>query len=196
MPSAITEERRRLTRVDFQGRVEINPLEPLTNGRPLFFQANSLNLSEGGVCVRLEQELAIHSRVAMRILASPRRQPLACHGRVAWVIQRLDLRTDPPFLYDIGVEFINPPVRLRQFASRLGLVLKPASRVSATQKGLQPVIANGRRYVPQLQQDDSANRRWHLVVTVEGAPCFSQRYATRQEALAAWREFQRQRRRG
>lgn len=191
----VVQERRRLTRVDFQGRVEINPIESFTNGRPLFFRASSLNLSEGGVCVRLEQELAIHARVAMRILATPRRQPLECHGRVAWVIQRLDLRTDPPFLYDIGVEFINPSERLRQFASRLGVALKPPVLISTRRKPPEPATIHGRCYVPQLQQESSAPRRWHLVVTVDGVPCVSRRTATRQAALAAWEQFQRRRRR-
>ncbi len=195
MPPATAQERRKLARVDFQGRVEINPLESFTNGRPLFFRASSLNLSEGGVCVRVEQELAIRSRVAMRILASPRRQPLECHGRVAWVIQRLDLRTDPPFLYDIGVEFINPSVRLRQFASRLGVALKPPVSISTRRKPLEPATIHGRCYVPQLQQEASAPRQWHLVVTVDGVPCVSRRTATRQAALAAWEQFQRRRRR-
>ncbi|MBI1992263.1 MAG: PilZ domain-containing protein, partial [Candidatus Omnitrophica bacterium] len=81
--------------------------------------AHSINVSEGGLCVRLEETLEVRSLVRLQLTpvegsGSGRGQrPMECAGRVAWVIQRLDLRSAPPFLFDVGVEFVDPPPLLR-----------------------------------------------------------------------------------
>jgi len=190
-------ERRKVPRVEFQGRVELDV--PQLQER---LEASSMNMSGGGICVRLREALDIRSSVTLRLFAQPDRRPLECAGRVAWVVQRLDLRHAPPFLYDVGVEFIDPPSRFfRQFASRIGLALKPPSGVSMTSRELgrraspgafQPTTINGRWYLPRLQQEPSSPNRWHLIVTVDGIPCFSQRYPSERKATDAWKRFKHQ----
>lgn len=176
-------ERRRLPRVEFQGRVELDI--PQSQVR---LEANSLNLSEAGVCVRLQKTLDIRLRVKLRLFPETWKRPLECTGRVAWVVQRLDLRDSPPFLYDVGLEFLDPPQRFRQLAIRSGVQLKPVTAHPATPT-LQPALLNGRRYVPRLEKESSA---WHLVVWVDGVPCFSRRFPLQREAVESWQQFKRQ----
>lgn len=199
MPANAIQERRKIARVDFRGRVEIAALTPPSAGRsPLVAAsselgpADSINLNEEGMCLRLQRELSIHAHVALRLFAEEHKRPFECTGRVAWVMQRLDLRDAPPFLYDIGVHFINPSSRLRGFASDLGLHMRAAGGSTASAKArLEPAMIRQRCYVPQVEQESTSPRRWHLVVTVDGAPCFSQRFASRREADDAWEDFQR-----
>ena len=176
-------ERRRIPRIEFQGRVELDL--PQSQVR---LEANSINLSEAGVCVRLQEALDIRLRVKLRLFPETLKRPLECTGRVAWVVQRLDLRDSPPFLYDVGLEFLDPPERLRQLAARMGVQLKPilAHPVTPT---LQPALLNGRRYVPRLDKESST---WHLVVWVDGVPCFSHRFPSQREAVESWQQFKRQ----
>jgi len=180
------EERRKAPRVDWRGRVELNLPNLQT---PL--AGNSLNMSEEGMCLRLQEALEVRSRVRLRLFTESSKKPVECTGRVAWVMQRLDLRNAPPFLYDVGVQFIDRPGRFRQFADRAGVLVKPSSGRAAKESSLQPSVINGRSYVPRLQQESSSGPRWHLIVTVDGAPCFSHRYASVQEAADSWAQFRR-----
>lgn len=191
------DEHRRTGRVDFQGRVELE-----VSHRAARLEGSSLNLSEGGVCVRMQESLDVRSPVTLWLFAQSRTRPLQCLGRVTWVVQRLDLRTIPPFLYDIGVEFVKPPARLRALASRLGLTMRGLSAGAVAHVGpagkvvkhhsLQPATIRGRAYEPRLVHELGSQASWHLVVKVDGAPCFSQRYASEHESLHAWSQFRRQ----
>lgn len=186
MALRVVEEHRKLSRVELQGRVEIDVLH-----RPARVEANAVNLSEGGMCVRLQEALEIRSRVRLRWFAKPPKRPLECAGQVAWVVQRLDLRDAPPFVYDVGVTFVNPPPRLRQFASRAGVVLKPSEDRPIKASLLRPATLNNRWYVPRLESHSSSSGRWHLIVTVDGVPCFSHRYPSEREAIESWERFKR-----
>ena len=192
------QDRRRIARIEFQGRVELDAAH-----LPTRLEASSLNLSEGGICVRLRESLEIRLPVTLRLFAQPRSRPVECSGRVAWVVQRLDLRDAPPFLYDVGVEFVKPSTRLRQFASRLGVTLKPSPTIGIATRSneagkrsmpstLQPATINGRCYEPRVVQEPSLGNQWHLIVVVEGVPCFSHRYASAREAIESWKHFKRQ----
>ena len=189
-------ERRNVSRVEFQRRVEL--LAPkLQTGA----EASSLNVSEGGLCLRIQQTLEIRSSVTLRVFAQPRRKPFECMGRVAWVVQRRDLRDAPPFLYDVGVEFVGSPACLRAIVSKIGLPLKPSrvqrddastvDRPSIRAVLFQPVIVHGRCYQPHVKREPPPNNRWHLVITVDGAPCFSHRYALARDARQSWEQFKR-----
>jgi len=151
-----------------------------------------MNLSERGICVRLQEALEVRSRVRLRLFAPPQKRPLECAGRVAWVIQRLDLRDAPPYLYDVGVEFLDPPTRLRQFVSRVGIAVKSSGERAARDVLLKPATIKGRQYAPWLEKQPSPNPCWHLIVRVEGVPCFSGRYPSQQEAVKAWDQYIRE----
>ena len=186
------QERRKFPRRDGAGRLSINLLRP--QGA---VSADGMNVSEAGVCVRLEEMLEVRSLIRLQFATPPResqRKPrlLECAGRVAWVIQRSDLRERPPFLFDIGIEFVDPPPTLRkllaQRSSRLGA---PAVRLSQTST-VEPVSIRSRAFVPRLERESNHPLRWHLVVSVDGVPCFSGRYASERAALEAWGRFKRQ----
>lgn len=189
MALKVLEDHRRTARIKFQGRVEL-----ALPHRAERLAGSSLNLSEGGACVRVQEALDVRSPVTMRLFAPPHSRPVECLGRVVWVVQRLDLRSAPPFLYDVGVEFIKPPARLRALASDRGLAARglPAAGKVVTHQSLQPATIRGRVYEPRLVHELGEQASWHLVVKVDGAPCFSQRYPAEREGLQAWSQFKRQ----
>jgi hypothetical protein len=53
-------------------------------------------------------------------------------------------------------------------------------------------MIRGRQFIPRLERDAHRPSQWHLVVSVDGAPCFSNRYPSERAALSAWSQFQRQ----
>ena len=187
-------ERRRFLRTEVPRQIGINLLEPQNTST-----TGSLNLSEGGVCLRLEEELEVKALVRMQLSPDGRARsgllknqpPVHCTGRVAWVIQRLDLRATPPFLYDVGIEFVDPPLLLRQLMTRASpLPAKPKER-AAREKTLEPAVIRGRRYQAVMGRQSSAPARWHLVVSIDGVPCFSGHYPSERQALDAWTRFKR-----
>jgi hypothetical protein len=116
---------------------------------------------------------------------------MECTGRVAWVIQRLDLRDIPPFLYDVGIEFVDPPPLLRQFIARNGGAPLIKRRAQATERHLEPAILHGRCFTPRLTREHGPGLPWHLVVAVDGVPCHSGRHASERAAVADWEAFRR-----
>ena len=139
--------------------------------------------------MRLQAALELHSRFTLRLFEEAQKRPLQCNGRVMWVVQRLDLRDEPPFLYDVGVEFLNPPARLRQLAARAGVILRSALKPPAVRTTLQHTQLHGRSYTPCLTHESVPSPCWHLVVLADEVPCFSQRYPSEREALGAWAHF-------
>ena len=182
-------EQRKASRVDLQAHVEIDIPSPHSTPTALHLEANSLNLSEGGMCLRLKEALEIRSQVRLKLFPAPSKKPLECAGRVAWVVQRLDLRDSPPFVYDIGLEFIDPSPRLRQFASRAGVHVRAVEPVRRPL--LEPAVFHERRYLPRLDRE-AVSGLWHLIIWVDGVPCFSHRYPMQREGVAAWERFKRQ----
>lgn len=188
----ITPERRKFIRGASAARCEINLLQART-----LVPATSVNVSEGGLCLRLRQALEVRSLVRLRLtpaVSSSRASsvrashPVECRGRVAWVVERLDLANTPPALYDVGIEFVDSPPALRQLMAQGG------GHLASTGKGteLSPALIRDRRYVARLEREANQPLPWHLVVLVDGSPCFSGRHATKRQAVAAWTRFRRQ----
>ena len=105
---------------------------------------------------------------------------------------RLDLRNEPPFLYDIGIEFVDPPPMLRQLMAQSGMGASAGKKRPARERLLASWAVRGRTYLPQLERTPHQTMHWHLVVSVDGVPCFSERYPSERAALAAWARFKRQ----
>lgn len=188
----LVQERRRFSRGGLPAGVGVHVLQPHAT-----IAADSVNVSDGGLCLRLEERLEVRALVRLQVTphtgAAPARRPVECTGRVAWVIQRLDLREVPPFLFDIGIEFVDPPQTLRHLLlRRTGTMAAVKRQLASHTKMLQPALAHGRRFVPDLTRDASHQPPWHLVVTVDDTPCFSGRYASERSAAAAWERFRRQ----
>jgi hypothetical protein len=152
--------------------------------------ATGVNLSGGGLCLRLQEPVEVRSIV--RLEFAPSRRLVTCLGRVCWVIQRLDLREAPPFLYDVGIEFVNSPPLLRQLLARQGIRVATSSVPRSRHRAPEPAAIRGRAYLPRLEHLPGPLSRWHLVVSVDGVPCFSQRYPSERIALAGWARFKRQ----
>ena len=181
-------ERRIVLRVPWVKRVEVDRQGAVP------VAVDSVNLSEAGMCVRLREMLEIRSALTLRLFAEASKPPVTCAGRVAWVVQRLDLQSRPPFLYDVGVEFINPPNRVRQLLVRRGGAPRAkmtAARPQRAGRAGASLMIRGRCYLPRLQREGSREGAWHLVVWVDGIPCFSRRYASEREGVAGWEQFRR-----
>ena len=189
MATAI-QERRRFPRSEAAVRFAINLLRPQG-----LIAVNSVNFSEGGLCLRLEEALDVRSLVRLQVTparsnAARGSRCLECTARVAWVVQRLDLRDTPPFLYDIGIEFVDPPAVLRRLIARgAGLTALKTHAVRA--KTLESAVVHGRCFIPRLERESNHPPRWHLIVSVGGVPCFSARYPSDRAAMLAWAQFKR-----
>ncbi len=185
LSSTTIQERRKFIRSDPASRFTVQLVRP---EGPL--SADYVNCSEGGLCLRVQQTIEVRSLVRLELMREPAGRRMHCQGRVAWVVQRLDLRGMPPFLFDIGIEFVNPPPAIRQ------LLAQRAGRLSSVNgphvKALEPSVIRSRRYVPQLQREPGRDQPWHLVVSLDGVPCFSGHYASARTAVAAWNTFRRQ----
>jgi hypothetical protein len=190
-----TQERRQFTRNDPPPRLAINLLQTDRS-----ITATGVNFSGGGLCLRLQEPVEVRSVVRLEL--APGRRSVTCLGRVCWVIQRLDLREGPPFLYDVGVEFVDPSPMLRQLLAQQGIrVASPIAKRGIRHRELGPAAIRGRVYLPRLERLSGPIRAgagpdqlppWHLVVSVEGVACFSQRYPSERVALAGWARFKRQ----
>ena len=195
LTAAPTQERRKFLRNDAPLRLAVNLLVP-----PL--SADSVNISAGGLCLRLAEQLEVRSLVQLEIaqeracLPSPgdRQAPRAiqCAGRVSWVMQRLDLRDAPPFLFDVGIEFVNPPRLLRQWLAQPGRALPTLRKSAVSAKLRAPAFIRGRAFMPHVERAAGRPVRWHLVVTIDGTPCFSEHYPSKPAAEDGWAKFKRQ----
>ena len=163
--------------------------------------ADHVNLSEGGLCLRVRETLEVRALVQLQLrpagdAPARRERPVQCTGRVAWVVQRLDLRDVPPFLFDVGIEFVDPPPLVRQFLARRGVAPLGRSAKPASGRGLEPAQIKGRAFVPRIERGAEESVPWHLIVLVEGVPCFSQHYPSERAARLGWQSFKRQQARG
>ena len=191
------QERRRFSRAESFPRLAIDLLQ---SERRLAVDA--VNVSEAGLCLRLAERLEVRSLVNLQLrpprgTGGPRgKHPIRCEGRVAWVIQRLDLRDTPPYLFDVGIEFPDPPALLRRLMAgrRSRALVQPRAACTVPLSG---ATIRGRQYVPTLERTTHSRTSWHLVIAVDGVPCFSERYASERAAKAEWEAFRRrQTRRG
>ena len=190
LTSTAIQERRRFGRVEHPPRLAIDLLQ--SNRR---LSVNTVNISEAGLCLRLEERLEVRSLVNLQL--TPRRpaatrdlRSVRCEGRVAWVIQRLDLRDTPPYLFDVGIEFADPPAFLRRLMA--GRAPRPVTRPPTTHTiPLASAVLRGREYMPHLERSAGSRPGWHLVISVDGVPCLSERYPSERAAKAAWDAFRR-----
>lgn len=191
LTSPTISDRRKFIRHDGAPPIAINLVH---SNRPVL--ADSVNFSEGGLCLRVQETLEVRSLVRFQL--TPTRstrwqRPLRCTGRVTWVVQRLDLRDDPPFLFDVGIEFVDPPPLLRQFFAQQGSRIELGRPRAIANKSLAPALIRGRHYVPRLERSSNPTLgRWHCVIAVEGVPCFSEHYPSERAAVMAWGKFKRQ----
>ena len=188
LTSTALAERRKFARQALPSRFTVRLLQA---NRPA---AEGVNVSEGGVCLRLRQMLEVRSLV--RLLVTPAnggrgRRPVRCTGRVTWVMQRLDIRGTPPFVFDTGIEFVDPPRSLWQVVVPGGAGPPLQGRNTRSPKAA-PTAIRGREYLPRLERGAGSPARWHLVILAEGVPCFSEHYPSERAALAGWARFKRQ----
>ena len=109
-----------------------------TEGRAAFMPCEPRNVSIGGICLRLEEDVELRSEVEVELVAANLPQPLHCHGRVNWTTARLDVRAQPPIPYDVGIEFIGLSSELREELQRAIEVFR--QRAIVTPSSNEPVI--------------------------------------------------------
>lgn len=90
-------ERRHFIRADFSCKVIIEaPHERV-------FNIHTENIGAGGIRVFLGEKLDVSSLVGLEIYIG--QQPIACKGRIVWVIDQPFPPCDKASLYDTGIEF-------------------------------------------------------------------------------------------
>ena len=107
-------EQRRSLRVAFGGQALIR-----AEGHVAFMPCQPQNVSVGGVCLRLNEDMELRSEVDIQLVAPELSHPIQCHGRVNWTTARLDVRPQPPVPYDIGIEFVGISPALRAELDRM-----------------------------------------------------------------------------
>ena len=186
-------ERRRFLRNELPSRVTVNLLQPTR-----LVPADGVNVSEGGLCLRLQETLEVRSLVDLQLTPDGARhgveqKPVRCKGRVSWVVQRLDLRPSPPFVFDVGIEFVDPPSMLRKLMVQRGAdQAPPPIRQAVRESRLVPSVIRGRQFIPKLERVEDRPPQWHLVVAIDGVPCLSEHYLSKSDAVAGWDRFKRQ----
>ena len=107
-------EQRIFPRVSFDGQALIR-----TDHHAGFMPCEPRNVSMGGVCLRMDEEVELRSEVDVQLVTPHLPQPIQCHGRVNWITARLDVRMQPPIPYDVGIEFVGLSPQLRAELQRI-----------------------------------------------------------------------------
>ncbi len=208
------QDRRQFSRAEAPLRLAVDLLQPDHR-----LSADAVNISEAGLCLRLEERLEVRSLVSLQLTplraGAARNLPrlsrlsrshareaqsreaqsrgvraIRCEGRVAWVIQRLDLRDEAPYLFDVGIEFADPPAFLRRLM--IGRGSRSVSRLPAAHTvSVASAVIHRREYVPRVERSTGSRSGWHLIISVDGVPCLSERYLSERAAKAAWEAFRR-----
>ena len=194
MNTVIAAERRQSLRLPYDGPVEIE-----TASRDGWVSGHGRNLSEGGLSVRLNEQFDLHTLVRVRLLpgadapagtgALRTRAPVECLARVAWTTARMDLTSQPPYPYDIGIEFVKVPSPIRRQLTITYEHLRQRQRPPTAVPHPRPALIGGQRYAPSVTYEGIPRPAWHLIVRTEGVPCFAQRFSTAAAAVAGWQAF-------
>jgi hypothetical protein len=91
----------------------------------------------------------------------------------------------------VGIEFVDPPPLLRQLIARRQGALTASRKTMIHRRALATRIVRGRQFIPHLERDPGNTSPWHLIVSVDGVPCFSHRYTSEAAALVGWSQFKR-----
>ena len=199
LTSILDPERRQSLRLPYDGPVEVEPA-----GRGAWISGEGRDLSEGGLCVRLPERFDLHTVVRVRLVAerlraalqatvaSIGRAPVECVGRVAWTTARMDLAPEPPYPYDIGIEFVKLPPLIRRQLTLTYERLQQRQPQSPSPR-LKPARIGGHVYDAVITREPTTDLPWHLVVRTESVPCYGARFQTAAKAAAGWDAFRRHR---
>ncbi len=96
------QERRSYARAPFVCRVKIIKKE---SGEE--FYSSTRNIGAGGVCVVLVKDIGLFSEVNLEIgLKDEKNIPIACEGRIVWIIKEQNKDGGDQESYDTGIEFL------------------------------------------------------------------------------------------
>jgi len=79
------------------------------------------NVSIGGVCVALKEDLKMFSAVKIELDLLDLENHICCNGKIVWSIKRVDKDENKPQLFDVGIEFSDIKEGDK---SRLGIIIK------------------------------------------------------------------------
>ena len=63
------------------------------------------NIGAGGVRVIIEEKLEVNAMVGLEIFLYKEIQPIACKGKIVWVVEKESLYRKNLIFFDIGIEF-------------------------------------------------------------------------------------------
>ena len=109
-----SDDKRQAPRSSFDGQALIR-----TADRATFMPCEPRNMSIGGMCLRLDEEVELQSDVEVQLVSGDSPHTIQCHGRVNWTTARLDVRAQPPIPYDVGIEFVGLSPQLRAELKRI-----------------------------------------------------------------------------
>ena len=187
MNTLMDTERRQSLRLPFDGPVEVE-----TTSRAGWISGQGRDLSEGGLSIRLNERFDLHTVVRVRLAPPQARTPVECLARVAWTTARMDLAAEPPYPYDVGIEFVKVPSMIRRQIALAYEHLRQQPPPSPTPH-LRPAIIGGQTYLPSVTYESVPQPMWHLIVRSDGVPCYAQRFRTSKETVASWQSFKQQR---
>ena len=93
-------ERREFPRINIRCKAHI-----IFGERVLVFDSHTLNLSNAGMRVALEEKLHVTTPVALELFLADGAKPLQCKGEVVWVKERAAAGQKAP-LFDTGIKFV------------------------------------------------------------------------------------------
>ncbi len=67
------------------------------------------NIGVGGICVVVDKELDLFSKVSLEIVLGEDKDPVFCEGKIVWVVKKSPLQSGGIYEYDTGIEFVNLP---------------------------------------------------------------------------------------
>ena len=71
------------------------------------FLTHTENISSGGICVIIRQEIKLFTHVEVEIDLLDETEHVFSEGRVVWMVRRKESEKHKPLFYDIGIEFEN-----------------------------------------------------------------------------------------
>ena len=90
-------EKRRFVRAKFPCKIIVHP--PCEH----VITSHTEDISVGGVRVIISDNLDISSLVGLEIYL--KEKPIACKGRIVWVVEKANAASDKSCMFDTGIEF-------------------------------------------------------------------------------------------
>ncbi len=112
-------------------RVQLGQVEIRRGNAEVPLIADTEDLSAGGCCVALANELGLYTAVDVLLRLNDKTPPIPCRGKINWTMARVQQSIDSPTTYSTGIQFIQVAeedrLRIAQAVRRQMQVVSEAS---------------------------------------------------------------------